>query len=167
MQSQEAKPKSNLLKKIQELSFFAKVGAFLSFGFLFCFGLILLFFVYLYFKPFVPPVFFPLNDSKGTYKITKNCPNSQGWEQQPNADGYAYCVEYKGPGVFMNSETEKHDFFRITVGKSRADLEPYIDKYVRLKGGDFVYSTEQCIQSKCMEIGSMAMLDVYGVEMVK
>jgi hypothetical protein len=68
----------------------------------------------------------------------------------------------------MDSEAEKHDFFRITIGKSHVDLEPYIGKYVRLKGGDFVYSTEQCIQDKCIDIGGpMAMLDVYGVEMVE
>jgi hypothetical protein len=75
-----------------------------------------------------PPNFFPLNDSRAEYRITKDCPNGQGSVEQIYSQGYAYCLEYKGNKVLLK-ETENSNFFRVTVGKSKINLEQYLGKY--------------------------------------
>lgn len=112
--------------------------------------------------------FFPLNNPKGTYKITRGCTEGQGWVEKTQSNGNLYCVEYKGTGVFMDSEVEKHNFFSVTVGKSNVALAPYIGKYVILKGGKFTSSTKQCIKDTCADFGGpCTVLDVYGIEIVR
>lgn len=108
-----------------------------------------------------PPRFFPLNNSQGEYRITKNCPNGQGWQEQFQGQGNAYCVEYKGSYVFMNNESGDTNFFRITVGKSKIDLEPFNGKKVRNIQGKYTSSSKQCIQNNCTGIyGPLVVLDI-------
>ncbi|HLL61238.1 MAG TPA: hypothetical protein VK338_05955 [Candidatus Nitrosocosmicus sp.] len=113
-----------------------------------------------------PPHFFPLNNSQSEYRITKNCPNGQGWQQEVQSKGKAYCVEYKGPGVFMNKESGNTNFFRITVGKSNLDLEPFVGKEVKTIEGKYSSSSKQCIQGKCIDIGGgpFVVLDINNLK---
>jgi hypothetical protein len=115
-----------------------------------------------------PPTFFPLNNPQGSYKITKNCPAGQGWVEEFNGQGRAYCVEYKGPDVFMNVKNGNTDFFRITVGKSTVDLEPYVGKQVRINRGKYVSSSKQCIQDDCVDIqGPYVVLNINDITLVE
>lgn len=115
-----------------------------------------------------PPTFFPLNHPQGLYLITKTCPHSQGWTEQSPSQGDAYCVEYKGPDVFMNSENNNSNFFRITVGKSKIDLEPLVGKQIKSINGEYTSSSKQCIQNKCTEIGGpFVVLNIESVEVFK
>ncbi|QQG43333.1 MAG: hypothetical protein HYW45_04015 [Candidatus Daviesbacteria bacterium] len=115
-----------------------------------------------------PPHFFPLNNSKGEYRITKNCPNGQGWQEQFQGQGNAYCVEYKGPDVFINNENGNTNFFRITVGKSDIDLEQFNGKRVKYIEGKYTSSSKQCIQNKCIEIyGPLAVLNIEKLEIAE
>lgn len=110
------------------------------------------------------PIFFPLDNSQGKYKITKKCPNSQGWIEDVTTQSRAYCVEYKGSNVF-NDNDGNSSFFRITVGKSDVDLEQYLDKQVKNIKGDFVSSKKQCILNKCVDIGTRVVLNVDSLEL--
>ncbi len=115
-----------------------------------------------------PPSFFPLDSSQGKYIITKNCPNGQGWTEQFQGQGYAYCVEYKGSDVFMNDESGNTNFFRITVGKSNVDLEPFVGKQVRLVSGQYVSSSKQCIQNDCVNInGPYVVLNIDSLKLAE
>lgn len=108
-----------------------------------------------------PPHFFPLNNSQGEYRITKNCPNGQGWQEQFQGQGNAYCVEYKGPDVFMNDQSGNTNFFRITVGKTDMDLEQFNGKRVKNIDGKYTSSSKQCIQNKCIDIyGPLVVLNI-------
>ena len=100
-----------------------------------------------------PPAFFPLNDPKAEYQITKNCPNGQGWVEQIENPGYAYCLEYKGNKVMPLEGEQNINFFRVTIGKSNINLDPYLGKKVKNIEGKFVSSPKQCIQEKCIDIG--------------
>lgn len=112
-----------------------------------------------------PPSFFPLNNSHSEYRITKNCPTGQGWDEQIQGQGYAYCVEYKGPDVFMRNENGNNNFFRITVGNSKIDLAPFNGKKVRNVQGKYTTSPKQCIQDKCVDIyGPMVVLNIDWLE---
>jgi hypothetical protein len=111
-----------------------------------------------------PPLFFPLHRSDAEYVVTRKCPNGQGWDVVSPPVDDDYCIEYRGVNVFMDSENRR--FFRITVGRASMDLEPYLGKRVQIVDGEFVYATEQCIQTKCAKLsGSMAVLNVYAIEL--
>jgi hypothetical protein len=113
-----------------------------------------------------PPIFFPLNNPQGEYKITKGCPMEQGWNEQIMNPSNEYCVEYKGPDVFMNSEYGNTNFFRITVGKSNINLKEFEGKKVKNIQGQYVSSDKQCIQNKCVDIGGpLVVLDIDKLEM--
>lgn len=112
-----------------------------------------------------PPTFFPLNHPDGVYLITKTCPHGQGWTEQNPSQGNAYCIEYKGPDVLLNSENNNTNFFRITVGKSKIDLEPLVGKQVKSINGEYGSSSKQCIQNKCSEIGGpFVVLNIESIE---
>jgi len=115
-----------------------------------------------------PPHFFPLNNPKGEYLITKNCPGGQGWDKKQVGESNAYCVEYAGPDVFMNEKEGNSGFFRITVGKSNIDLEPFLNKKVKNIEGKYTQSSKQCIQGKCTHIyGPLVVLNIDKLEMHK
>jgi hypothetical protein len=115
-----------------------------------------------------PPSFFPLDNPRGEYKITRNCPNGQGWTEQFQGQGYAYCVEYRGPDVFMNDESGNTNFFRITVGKSNIGLEQFVGKQVRIVKGKYVSSSKQCIKNNCVNInGPYVVLNIDNLELVE
>lgn len=114
------------------------------------------------------PNFFPLKKSQGDYQITKNCPSGQGWGEHFAGEGNAYCVEYRGSDVFMNSQSGNSNFFRITVGKSAIDLEPFNEKKVKNIEGKFTSSSKQCVQDRCIDIyGPLAVLDIDKLELAK
>ncbi|MEX2012975.1 MAG: hypothetical protein WD967_01065 [Candidatus Levyibacteriota bacterium] len=113
-----------------------------------------------------PPDFFPLNNSQGEYKITKNCPDGQGWQEQFQGQGNLYCVEYKGPHVFWIDEGENTNFFRITVGKTDINLEQFNGKRVKNIEGKFSYDSKQCIQDKCVNV-SFVVLDIDKLELAE
>ena len=115
-----------------------------------------------------PPHFFPLNNSQSEYKVTKNCPTGQGRQEQFQGQGSAYCVEYKGSNVFMNNESGNTNFFRITVGKSKVDLEPFNGKKVKNIEGKYTSSSKQCIQNNCSDIyGPLVVLDIDNLEVAE
>jgi hypothetical protein len=126
-------------------------------------GYVVWFIIYAFFIDSGIPTFFPLNNSQGEYRITKGCPNAQGWDKQGSTQGEGYCVEYKGSGVFGNT-----NFFRITVGKSQIELTPFINKKVKNIQGKYTSSSKQCIRDKCIEIfGGYAVLDIDKLELVE
>lgn len=115
-----------------------------------------------------PPHFFPLNNPQGEYRITKRCPGGQGWEEKPHLQGKGYCLEYKGPDVFLNEEHGKTNYFSITIGKSRIDLEPFVGKMVKNVKGKYTSSSTQCIQNKCIDIyGPIVVLDIDKFELAQ
>lgn len=112
-----------------------------------------------------PPTFFPLNHPQGQYQISKICPHGQGWTEQTSGQGNGYCVEYKGPEVLMNEENGNTNFFRITVGKSKIDLEPLVGKTVKSIQGEYDSSSQQCYQNNCLEIGGpFVVLNIESIE---
>lgn len=115
-----------------------------------------------------PPNFFPLNNSQGNYKITKNCPEGQGWEENTKATGDFYCVEYKGTDVFGVDNGKKINFFRVTVGKSKINLSSFLNKNVINIKGKYSVSSSQCINSKCGNInGPLVVLDIDNLEVAE
>lgn len=116
-----------------------------------------------------PPEFFPLDDIYARYKITKNCPNGQGWEPQTQFYiGHAYCVEYKGDKVLMKEDFQNTQSFTITVGKSNVDLEPFLGKMVENIRGEYDSSSQQCIQGSCVDIGGpFVVLNIDSLEIVE
>lgn len=115
-----------------------------------------------------PPHFIPINSTEGEYWITKGCPNGQGSVENVKlrGEGLAYCVEYKGLGVFGNED--KIAFFRITVGKTSFDLKPFLNKKVRIVKGKYTDSDKQCINSECIKIGGpYLVLDIKKIELVQ
>ena len=110
-----------------------------------------------------PPRFFPLNNPEAEYKVTKMCPQGQGWDEniQPKGDGY--CIEYKGSDVFGDGRNT--NFFRITVGNSKIDLEPLNGKNIKNIRGKYTDSSKQCIQEKCTYlVGPFIVLDIDSLE---
>jgi len=111
-----------------------------------------------------PPQFFPLDNPKGVYQITKGCPQAQGWEENGLTSGKAFCVAYKGPGVLLDAESGNNHFFSITVGKSKVDLTQYLGKEIKGIRGKWSNSSEQCIKGACIEInGPFVVLDIDDV----
>ncbi|MFH1832708.1 MAG: hypothetical protein ABH816_00885 [Candidatus Levyibacteriota bacterium] len=82
------------------------------------------------------PQFFPLDNSQGEYKITRACPGGQGnmvdlmKDRYPSDNYNEFCVEYTGKDVFMENPNQIN-FFRVTVGESKVNLEPFLDKKVK------------------------------------
>lgn len=112
------------------------------------------------------PTFFPLNDVKAEYRITKNCPNGQGWIEQPQVQGNAYCLEYRGDNVLWK-EDRGSEFFSITIGKSDLNLESYLGKKIKNIKGRYTNSGKQYIQSNCIEInGAYVVVDIDSLEVV-
>ncbi len=115
-----------------------------------------------------PPQFFPLNNPEGEYKISKKCPGGQGWGENINGSNNLYCVEYRGSGVFMDEESGNTHFFRVTVGKSKIDLDPYIEKKIKVIEGQFVSSSKQCILDNCSDIGGpYVVLNINNIELAE
>ncbi len=116
--------------------------------------------------------FFPLNNSDGRYTIVKSSKLLQGWEEEeranfPGLPEPLYYVEYRGDGVLKVDE-EHGDFFRVTVGNSKVELEPFISKDVIVTQGKFVGSSKQCIVNKCTDIrSSYVVLDIDSLEIAK
>lgn len=100
-----------------------------------------------------PPHFFPLDNVQAEYRVSKKCPNGQGWNEQVQAEGEGYCIEYKGSDVFSNDVQGNTNFFRITVGQSKINLEPFVGKRVKNIKGKYVSSNKQCVNGKCIDIG--------------
>lgn len=112
-----------------------------------------------------PPHFFPLSNTEGTYTVTKNCPNNQGWDEAVRHTGNFYCVEYKGPGVFMYEKSPEYGFYRITVGHSDVDLAQYLNSEIKNIVGTFNSSSEQCIMNVCAPLpGNTVVLDIESFE---
>lgn len=115
-----------------------------------------------------PPQFFPLNNPQGEYRITKKCPGGQGWVEKPQLSDNGYCLEYKGPDVFLNDNHGNTNYFSITIGKSPIDLEAYVDKRVKNIKGKYTSSSKQCIQNKCIEIyGPLVVVDIDKLELAE
>ncbi len=136
---------------IHKQPFLAKVGAVLAIAIAICgVGIFILFMM----SSRDVPDFFPLNHPQGTYTVTLGCPSGQGLYEKEFGHGDQYCIEYRGPGIFVGvNENGKNTFFRITVGRSKVDLRSFLDKSVRISKGDFASRSEQCIQSVCANIG--------------
>lgn len=112
-----------------------------------------------------PPNFFPLNDVEAEYKITKNCPNGQGWVEQTQLQGNAYCLEYRGNNVLWKEDHSNSNFFSITIGKSNVNLETYIGRKVKNVRGKYTNSGKQCIQNKCVDInGPYVVVNIDSLE---
>lgn len=116
------------------------------------------------------PEFFPLNNSKARYTIMKSSKVVQGNDEKEATNSYEfpqpnYYVEYRGDSVWLDDTNNK--FFRIIVGNSKVDLEPFIGKDVMITKGKFVGSSKQCIVNKCIDIGPYAVLDIYELKVVK
>lgn len=113
-----------------------------------------------------PPNFFPLNDAQAEYRITKNCPNGQGWIEQARAQGNAYCLEYRGNNVLWKEDHSNSHFFSVTIGKSNINLETYIGKKVKNVKGKYTSSVKQCIQNKCVNIsGPYVVVNIDSLEL--
>lgn len=112
------------------------------------------------------PHFFPLNNLDGEYTVTFECPHGQGWIEWAETDGSAYCIEYRGNRVF--SSDGNANFFRITVGNSKVDLESLIGEKIIVTEGDFVSSSEQCVQDKCIDVGGpLVVLDIEEIQVLE
>lgn len=118
------------------------------------------------------PQFFPLNNSKAKYAIVKSTKFAQGTDENELVNSTSYLseprfyVEYRGDGVFMDDW--HNNFFRVTVGKSKVELEPFIGKDVIIKQGKFVSSSKQCIVDKCIDIyGPYVVLNIDKLEATK
>lgn len=115
-----------------------------------------------------PPQFFPLNNPKGKYFVTKNCP-PQGNHDNPRPEdpGELYCVIYRGKNVFMNEDNGKTEAFTVMVAKSRIDLNTFENKYIKNIKGEFVNSSQQCIKDKCVDLGGpWVVLNIDNLEAV-
>lgn len=113
------------------------------------------------------PQFFPLNNSRARYTIVRYSKVQMSSEKvatdSPELPEPRYYVEYRGDNVFMG-----YKFFRIMVGNSKIDLEPFIGKDVIITKGEFVGSGKQCIVNKCIDIaGPYAVLDIDGLKVAK
>ncbi|MBI2327509.1 hypothetical protein HYU92_04280 [Candidatus Curtissbacteria bacterium] len=137
-----------MYKKLLELAAWKKLLILMAFGVIVFVG----WFIYAIVTD-APPSFFPLDNPQGEYTITKVCPAGQGNIEQVVSPGNAYCVEYRGNEVFTGDSNTKSTFFRITIGNSKVDLEPYVGKEVKNIKGKYVGSSKQCIQNNCVDIG--------------
>lgn len=114
------------------------------------------------------PQFFPLQNQQARYTIVKSTSLVQGTvesgltnESDPEAK---YFVEYRGDGIV--GVTEESTFFRVLVGDSQVELEPFVGKDVSLTRGEFVSSSQQCIVGRCVDIyGPWVVLDIDGLEL--
>jgi hypothetical protein len=151
-------------KKFKKLPVWKKVLVFL-------FGSIVAFAAWFYYAVITDeqPQFFPLDDPKAEYRITKTCPVAQGWgKRHPELKGDGYCVEYTGDHVLMKEDNGNTQIFTITVGNSDVALEPLLGKKVKNIKGKFVSSSKQCIQDECMYInGPHVVLSIDSLEVVK
>lgn len=117
------------------------------------------------------PQFFPLNNSKARYTIVKSSKMGQGWDEKEATNSSElpeprYYVEYRGNNVF--ADDHNNNFFRVTVGNSKIDLEPFIGKDVVVTKGKFVSSSKQCIVYKCIDIyGPFVVLNVDELQFAK
>lgn len=117
------------------------------------------------------PQFFPLNNSSARYTIVKSSKVGQGWDEKEATNSSElpeprYYVEYRGEGVF--TDDHNNNFFRVTVGNSRIELGPFIDKDVVITKGKFVSSSKQCIVDKCIDIyGPFVVINIDELELTR
>jgi hypothetical protein len=118
-----------------------------------------------------PPQFFPLNNSQARYTIVKSSIMGQGWDKKEATNSSElpeprYYVEYRGEDVLADDHNE--NFFRVTVGKSKVELEPFIGKDVMVTRGKFVSSSRQCIVDRCIDIyGPFVVLNIDELKFTK
>jgi hypothetical protein len=75
-----------------------------------------------------------------------------------------YCLEYTGPNVF-DPEHVHSNFYRITIGRSKADLQPFLNRHVLVRGR-FVQGDHQCILRQCVSLGGqMTVLDISSIRL--
>lgn len=116
------------------------------------------------------PTFFPLDNPNAKYTVVKSSKMTQGWEEtiatnSSDLQEPRYYVEYRGKNVLADDNSG--NFFRITVGNSKVDLQPYIDKNVRIIKGEFASSSKQCIAGSCIDIfGLFAVLTIDQLTLV-
>lgn len=110
---------------------------------------------YLYKELTYVPQVFPLDNAKAQYKITKGCPAQSGgkeFDAKGMIENKGYCLEYKGDKISEPFDS-KTNFYRITIGTSKQDLKPFLNKEVTIQSGQFIQGDKQCIQSNCTSLG--------------
>lgn len=111
-----------------------------------------------------PPNFFPFDDPEATYAITKrNDKYSLVYDSKGDKNSVYICDQMSGT---TNCRTEVNRNIEVMIGTSSRELESLIGKPVVVTG-DFVYSNQQCIAEKCIEIGNWAVLDIYSIETIE
>ncbi len=99
-----------------------------------------------------PPVLFSFNDPEAKYKIVK----MEGWD---NIYGIEYKttsknnISYDCPnkmGIDLARDCKKiiNQEYTVAIASSPVDLSRYLNREVKVDG-KFVFTTQQCIQSKC------------------
>lgn len=95
-----------------------------------------------------PPQFFPFDEKKGYYEVIKV--QTQNYDLKRNHS--IFKVRYTGPGIFKGLGVERTSV-DVPVGKTNYKLADFTYKPVILKKGEFVYSTKQCVQKMCQNLG--------------
>ena len=109
-----------------------------------------------------PPDLFPVNNQYAEYKITKMCPASAHASEEVQILDKGFCIEYKVAKNLSNDIA----FSRVNVGYSKVDLEPFVGKKVKNIKGKFVEGKEQCINDKCINLGTQfILLDIDKLEL--
>jgi len=131
--------------------------------------LVLIFFlIFLQFTRYNSPHFFPLDDPEASYTIVKQCPGGEGWIKKlpPHFAADVYCVEYEGKHVF-DPLNKKTNFYRVTVGQTRQELEPFLNKKVVIESGEFINSSLQCVKDlPCNPFsGLRTVLNIYSLSL--
>ena len=109
-----------------------------------------------------PPSLFPVNNQYAEYKITKMCPASAHASEEVQTLDKGFCIEYK----FTKNLSNNVSFSRVNVGYSEVDLEPFVGRKVKNIKGKFVYRNDQCINDKCINLGTQfIVLDIDKIEL--
>lgn len=109
-----------------------------------------------------PPQFFPFDDQEAAYTVEKK----DNWfyvvyDSPSNKNSSYSCSVGKDQKELCHTDILHH--FEAVVGKSLVDLEPLLDKSVKLDG-EFVNGKQQCIVNKCIDIGNYAVLNISSIQ---
>lgn len=111
-----------------------------------------------------PPQLFPLNDSRATYTLTfEDGLYYLKYDSTSNKNTSIDCSFGANGGKICQNMINNHE--TVLVGDSPVELSPWVGKPLKVEG-NFVYTTRQCIVSKCQSTGNYLAISLVKVELL-
>lgn len=111
-----------------------------------------------------PPHLFPFDDSSANYTISKDDYGTYliSYKSTSDKNKKYYCIWDSSHKKTCEWRVD-NDISGVAIGKSSVDLEPFLNKNLKLDGS-FAFSDQQCIVNICKNFQRRLVVDIKKVE---